>query len=107
MGEILAIAEERPAKKERVRRVSTKVEIPKSKYLFTGTDERGKKSYFFKIQVTGLHDRIFGPYVTRSKAVECFDDVLEAALDSFCAAQNSGGMEHLPLPEDLTPVPMR
>ena len=74
----------------------------------------GKTVYFFKMHITGLYDRVFGPYPSRSLAVECFDNVLIAALESFCECQPQGsrsksnsGMEHIALPEDLTPVPMR
>ena len=46
-------------------------------------------------------------------AVTCFDTVLQGALESFCNVQNAGrdksnnGMEHIAVPENLTPVPMR
>jgi hypothetical protein len=113
MGNVVAIEPEKPAKKAHSRKFSYYLEDPKAQYLLTGTDERGKTVYFFKMHITGLKDRIFGPYDHRSMAVECFDTVLECALESFCEAQNSGrhkgnnGMEHIALPADLTPVPAR
>ena len=110
MGNVVAIEQERPAKKSGNRKFSHYLESSKTKYLFTGMDNEGKPAYFFKMHITGLQDRIFGPYDSRSMAVECFDTVLEAALISFCDVQNRGrksnsGMEHIALPTNLTPVP--
>lgn len=78
-------------------------------YLFTGTDEWGKTVYFFKMHITGLQDRLFGPFDNRTMAVENFDVVLAGALQSFCemAFQGNNGMEHVALPTNLTPVPAR
>lgn len=69
--------------------------------------------YFFKLNMTGLHDRMFGPYDSRSKAIDGFDTVLQGALGSFYNVQNAGrdrgnnGMEHIALPKNLMPVPVR
>jgi hypothetical protein len=97
------------AKATRVDR-SAYCEDPKAQYLFSGTDETGKKVYFFKMNITGLRNRIFGPYSTPSLAVKGFDTVLGEALQAFCEVTNvhSGrsfeGMEHVALPNDLMPV---
>ena len=109
MGNVVAIEQEHSAKKSGNRKFSHYLESSKTKY-FTGTDNEGKPAYFCKMHITGLQDRIFGPYDSRSMAVECFDTVLEAALISFCDVQNrdsksNSGMEHIALPTNLTPVP--
>ena len=72
---------------------------------------QGKTIYFFKMQITGLNDRVFVPYASRSMAVTCFDTVFQGALESFCDVQNVGrnkgnGMEHIALPDLLTPILM-
>jgi hypothetical protein len=100
-------------KKERARKFSYYSEDPKAQYLLMGADERGRTVYFFKMQITGLHERLFGPYDHRSTAIDCYDTVLMGALDAFCNVQNAGrdksnnGMEHVAVPKNLTPVPMR
>jgi len=76
MGNVIAIEEEKPAKKTPARKYSLYAEDPKTQYLLMGVDEQGKTAYFFKMQISGLRDRIFGPYGSRSMAFECFDTVL-------------------------------
>ena len=113
MGNVVAIQEKKPAKKACGKKFSYYSEDPNAQYLLTGTDEYGKTVYFFKMHITGLQDRMFGPYDNRSMAVENFDVVLEAALQSFCEMHTSrggkgnNGMEHIALPTNLTPVPAR
>ena len=114
MGNVVAIQEEQPNKKSRSPKFSYYLENPKTEYLFTGTDEHGKTVFFFKMHITGLYDRMFGPYASRAGAVECFDTVLAAALESFCnchfhgnRSKSNSGMEHVALPENLTPIPTR
>jgi hypothetical protein len=109
MGEVLAIAEEMKQPKRSTCRCSAHSENPNAKYLLCGTDDQGKKVFFFRMNVTGLQDRVFGPYSSRSMAIHCFDLVLETVLTSFCEVQNVGrnkhhGMEHVPLPTDLAAV---
>jgi hypothetical protein len=99
-------------KQARARKFSGYTEDPQARYLFMAEDAHGKPRYFFKIQVTGLKDRMFGPYARRSMAIAGFDTVLGGALEAFCELQNSGrhrgdGMEHPALPTNLKPVPMR
>ena len=103
--------------KEPSRNFSYYSEDPKAHYLLKGENERGKTVYFFKMNITGLKDRVFGPYDRRSVAIDGYDTVLQAALDAFCNVQNNGrgksngksnnGMEHIASPENLTPVPVR
>jgi hypothetical protein len=100
------------AKKARARTCSHLTEDPQARYLFMAEDAHGKPRYFFKMQVTGLKDRVFGPYARRSLAIDGYDTVLAGALESFCEVQNSyrhrgDGMEHPALPPNLKPVPMR
>jgi hypothetical protein len=100
-----------PPKKERARRTSHYAEDPTAQYLLMAENAHGKPMYYFKVQITGFKDRVFGPYARRSKAIEGFDLVLESAYDAFCEVQNTGrrggdGMEHPALP-DLTPVSVR
>jgi hypothetical protein len=100
------------AKKEPSLKFSQYTEDPKAQYLLMGADEKGRTVYFFKMNITGLKDRVFGPYARRSMAIDHFDAVLGGALEAFCEVQNVGrrrgdGMEHPALPTNLTPVPMR
>jgi hypothetical protein len=101
------------AKKEPSRTFSYYSEDPKAQYLLMGANEQGKTVFFFKMQITGLHARMFGPYDSRSMAIDCYDTGLQGALESFCNVQNSSrrkgnnGMEHIALPENLMPVPVR
>ena len=111
MGKVVAIQEEQPKKTEPSRKFSYYLENPKTEFLLQGTDEHGKTVYFFKMHITGLYDRVFGPYASRAMAVDCFDNVLIAALESFCNCQVHGkrsksnnGMEHIAMPENLTLV---
>jgi hypothetical protein len=111
MGEVLKIAEDTKKPRRSVRRFSDYLENRKPQYLLCGTNEQGQQVFFFRMNVTGLHDRVFGPYTNRSMAIECFDVVLDAVLTSFCDVQNVGrskhnGIEHVALPEDLAPVEM-
>jgi hypothetical protein len=114
MGKVVAIQEEQSKKNSPSRKFSYYLENPKTDYLLTGTDERGKTVYFFKMHITGLYDRVFGPYASRAKAVECFDNVLMGALESFCTcntlernSKSNSGMEHVAVPTGLTPIPAR
>lgn len=98
--------------KEPSRKFSYYSEDPEAQYLLMGADEKGRTVYFFKMNITGLKDRVFGPYARRSMAIDGFDTVLGGALESFCNVQNVGrhrgdGMEHPALPTNLKPVPMR
>jgi len=99
--------------KEPSRRFSYYSEGPQAQYLLMGADERGRTVYFFKMHITGLRERMFGPYDSRSMAIDCYDTVLQGALESFCNVQNAGrgkgnnGMEHIAVPDNLTPVPVR
>src|ERR1044071_1039854 len=89
MGKVLAIAEEQSQKEgrtEQPRTVSVHCELPKTKYLFRGTDAWGKKVWFYKMQITGLEDRIMGPFDSRSVAIKSFDHILDAAKEAFCDA---------------------
>ena len=100
------------AKKKPSRKFSYYTEDPQARYLFRAENAHGKPTYFFKIQITGLKDRMFGPYARRSMAIDGFDSVLGGALEAFCELQNAyrnkgNGMEHPALPAKLTPVPMR
>lgn len=112
-AKVLKMEGEAKAKKEPSRKFSYYSEDPKAQYLLMGADEQGRTVYFFKMNITGLHDRMFGPYDSRATAVICFDTVLQGALESFCNVQNAGrdksnnGMEHIALPANLKPVSMR
>jgi hypothetical protein len=87
-------------KKEPSRKVSHYSEDPKARYLLMGTDAQGKPIYFFKMQITSLKDRLFGPYKSRSMAVTGFDTVLGAAREAFVDVQNLAGenVEHIAIP---------
>ena len=112
-AKVLKMEGEAKAKKEPSRKFSYYSEDPQAQYLLTGADERGKTVYFFKMQITGLHARVFGPYDSRAMAIDGYDTVLLGALESFCTVQNAGrnksnnGMEHIAMPKHLTPVPVR
>jgi hypothetical protein len=100
------------ATKEPSRPLSHLTEDHQAQYLFMAEDAHGKPMYFFKVQITGLRDRVFGPYARRSIAIDGFDSVLGGALEAFCELQNTyrrrgDGMEHPALPTNLKPVPVR
>jgi hypothetical protein len=110
MGEVLTITGENRAKKASVQKYSYYSEDPRAQFLLVGTDERGKPVYFFQMNITGLRQRVFGPYSTRSTAIHSFDVVLGKALEAFCEVLNNNdlkgnkgnnGMEHVALPDDL------
>lgn len=110
-GKVIKMAGVTQAKKARTWRFSQCAEDPTARYLFTAEDAHGKPMYYFKMQITGMKDRVFGPYARRSKAIEGFDLVLDSAYAAFCEVQNIGrdggnGMEHPALPKYLKPVPM-
>lgn len=110
-ADILTMDGVTPPKKERGRRISWRAEDRTARYLLMATNAQGKTSYYFKVQITGMRDRIFGPYAHRSMAIEGFDLVLDATYSVFCDVQNYGrnggdGMEHSALPR-LKPVSMR
>src|ERR1700674_4019612 len=65
------------------------LEDPRAQFLCVGTDAFGKRAYFFQMNITGLRPRVFGPYVTRSAAIEAFDAMLIAALEAFCEVPNN------------------
>lgn len=93
------------AKRESSRKFSHYAEDLKAQYLLTGTDARGRTVYFFTMQITGLRNRLFGPFDSRTLALTGFDTVLQAALESFCDVGNdcrgTDGMEHIAFPTDL------
>ena len=109
MGNVVAIEQEKPAKKEPARRRSHVAEDPRAELLLVGTDEFGKKVFYFQISVTGLRRRVFGPYRKRSTAIKSINVLLGSVIGGFCDVQNGEqlgageipGMEHLVLPLDL------
>ena len=110
-GKVLKMEGVTTTKKARARKFSGYTEDPQARYLFMAEDAQGRRTYFFKMQITGLRDRMFGPYARRSMAIDGFDTVLVGALEAFCEVQNTGrhrgdGVEHPALPDHLTPVPM-
>ena len=79
-----------------------------ARFLLSGTDEVGKRVYFFQVHITGLRQRIFGPYDTRSTAIESYDFFLFAVKEAFCNVMNGDSNdanesadEYLSLPKDL------
>lgn len=98
--------EQEGAKKDPARTHSVYSEDPRAQFLRVGTDARGKHAYFFQMNITGLRPRVFGPYATRSAAIEGFDSMLIAALEAFCDVPNReanalNSMEHIAPPDDL------
>ena len=81
-----------------------------AKYLMVRTDESGQAAYFFRMHITGLHARVFGPFRRKSDAIQAFDSVLQKVLQAFCDLGNEvedhagNGREHVALPDGLREV---
>jgi hypothetical protein len=43
-------------------RSSQTLEDHRAKYLLSSINERGHRVWFYQVEVTGLHRRVFGPY---------------------------------------------
>src|SRR6185295_1269589 len=106
----------KPPKQEQTkskRRTSSRYcEFPHARFLLSGTDEAGKRVYFFQVNITGLRQRVFGPYDTRSTAIESYDFFLFAVKEAFCNVMNGDSNnanesadEYLSLPKDLQVCP--
>ena len=58
-------------------------------WLFQGTDERGCKGWFLRIEVTGMYPRRCGPFETQEDALEFLEAFLsDVATDPFCELDN-------------------
>lgn len=63
--------------------------------LFCGQDEAGRRGWFFRVDISGLHPRRMGPFPTRAEARDCFEDLLaEIILEPLLNLQNvlAGGL---------------
>lgn len=97
---------------ERPVRASFYAENRTAPYLLARKDEHGKRVYFIRVGMTGLHRRVLGPYRKKSRAIKAFDGLLVALLDAFDNAANEnatpgqGNDSHIMIepPEDLLPV---
>lgn len=93
-----------------IRRRSYYQEDLAAKYLLVRTDERGKAAYFFRVRITGLHGRVFGPFRRKIDAIQAFDFFLQKVLHAFCDFGNEvedhagNGREHVALPDGLREV---
>ena len=113
MGNVVAIEEEKPAKKAPARKSSIYAEDPRAQFLLVGTNELEKREFYFQVNITGLRRRVFGPYCKRSTAIESFDVLLGEVRQAFCDVENGEGLdravdrgqEHVPLPLDLRVCP--
>ena len=102
---VVTIPIEGKRKREAARKVSHFADDVKAEYLLSGTDGHGQAVYYFRMNVTGLRCRIFGPFDSRSKAIKCFDVVLDGIRESFVDGENEGdGQVQFELPTDLKPV---
>ena len=84
-------------------RSSHNLEDQRAKYLLSSVNERGQRVWFYHVEVTGLHRRVFGPYRRKSDAIEGFDLFLNGALQTLCECWNQvtghdGGMVFIQLP---------
>jgi hypothetical protein len=85
-------------------RSSQNLEDGRAKYLLSSINERGQRVWFYQVEVTGLHRRVFGPYRRKSDAIEGFDLFLNEALKTLCECSNqvtghdNGGMAFIQLP---------
>jgi hypothetical protein len=85
-------------------RSSQNLEDRQAKYLLSSVNERGQRVWFYQVEVTGLHRRVFGPYRRKSDAIEGFDLFLNGALQALCECWNAvtdhdkGGMAFIQLP---------
>jgi hypothetical protein len=88
-------------------RSSQNLEDHRAKYLISRVNERGQRVWFYQVEVTGLHRRVFGPFRRKSDAIEGFDLFLDGALQALCECWNAvtdhdnRGMAFIQLPSYL------
>lgn len=90
-------------------RTSLYAEHGTAPFLFTTPDQHGKPIYFVRIGVTGLRDRILGPFRCKSQAILAFDYFLNRCIEVLIDAGNEGmgdsnGFVMIAPPENLTAV---
>jgi len=57
-------------------------------YLFSGTGAFGERVYYFSMKVTGMRDRLVGPYDSRSEAIKGIGLILDGVIDGFLECEN-------------------
>lgn len=100
------------SKKRRAPRLSQYSEDQTDGYLLRGTDERGGSMYFFRVGVTGLNRRLFGPFRHKGHAIAAFDALLARVLQAMTDTENedmeealgNGGGQMIEVPGDLTVI---
>lgn len=108
MGQTLRVVAKNETKKPAcASRESALAEDRQAEYLLSGEDERGRRVWFYRVQVTGLHTRVFGPFAQKADAIAAFDTFLSGVLEALCECLNSingrqnRGMEFIQLPAYL------
>jgi hypothetical protein len=69
-------------------RSSQNLEDHRAKYLLSSVNDRGQRCWFYRVAITGLHTRIFGPFTRKSDAIAGFELFINGALEALCACLN-------------------
>lgn len=59
-----------------------------ARYLLAEKDEHGTAAYFIRIGVTGLRQRVFGPFRIKSDAVVAYDVLMSRIVEAFIDVAN-------------------
>ena len=90
-----------------VSRSACNVEDLQATYLLSAVNERGQRCWFYRVAITGLYTRMYGPFTRKSDAIEGFEQFLERALHVLCDCLNDAtgadkcGMEFIQAPQYL------
>jgi hypothetical protein len=88
-----------------VSRSACNLEDLNATYLLSAMDERGRRCWFYRVAVTGLYPRIYGPFARKSDAIAGFELFLNGALEALCASLNDAsagenrGLQFIQLPD--------
>lgn len=69
-------------KRERVSSVEMK---PEDTWFFRSKTNRGRAVWFLRLSFTGLYPRLYGPFLTKRKAVLFLDEAIGAVCDCWQA----------------------
>jgi hypothetical protein len=87
MGNVVAIEQEKPAKKSAAQRYSHFSEDPRAQFLLVGTDEFGTQVFYFQISIIGFHRRIFDPIASARRRSGPYV-MPQSAMNGFCNMEN-------------------
>jgi hypothetical protein len=75
-------------KRTSVPRSAGNLEDLSATYLLRAVNERGQRCWFYRVAITGLYTRLFGPFTRKSEAIEGFELFLNGALQALCNCLN-------------------